>query len=55
MKITFDWDKFVIYWGKLCPCLIVSRKNAIKENICPCKKFINTSKCRCGLFKNDNM
>jgi len=51
MIIEFDFDKFKKCYGKLCPCIVKSPENLIKENICPCKHFIETGECKCGLFK----
>ena len=32
--------------GNACPCKIPEF-----ENICPCKEFLETGKCICGLFQ----
>lgn len=51
MKV--DYEKFKKLYRKLCPCLIPNRENSIIDNMCPCKEFIDTAKCRCGLFKEE--
>jgi len=50
IEYTFELNKLKNYYGKLCPCLVVNRTTAIKDNFCPCKEFIDTGNCRCGLF-----
>lgn len=49
----FDFERFQKTYGKLCPCLIPNRENSIKDNICPCKEFIESGKCRCFLFEEE--
>ena len=50
MNYIFDLDKFKKTYDKLCPCLILTKENDIDENRCPCKEFLKTGDCRCGLF-----
>jgi ferredoxin-thioredoxin reductase catalytic subunit len=50
MKYEFDYERFKQLNGKLCPCLIPNRNNSIKDNLCPCKEFVDTGNCRCKLF-----
>jgi hypothetical protein len=51
MKIEFEHEKLKKYIGKLCHCLVPNKSNCIQDNICICKEFIETGKCRCMLFK----
>jgi ferredoxin-thioredoxin reductase catalytic subunit len=46
----FDFERFKKTYGKLCPCLIANRENVNKDNICPCKEFVESGYCRCNLF-----
>ncbi|MFW5746772.1 MAG: ferredoxin-thioredoxin reductase catalytic domain-containing protein [Nanoarchaeota archaeon] len=49
-KYVFDFERFQKTHGKLCPCLVASKDTAQMENMCPCKEFVDTGKCRCMLF-----
>ncbi|MGM5485157.1 MAG: ferredoxin-thioredoxin reductase catalytic domain-containing protein [Nanobdellota archaeon] len=51
MKYEFDLEQFRKIKGKICPCVALSRKTATEDYICPCKDFMDTGECRCGLFK----
>ena len=51
VKYEFELGKLQNNYNKLCPCLVKVRKNFCVDNLCPCKEFVETGKCRCGLFK----
>ena len=51
MKFIIEHNKLKEQFGKLCPCIVPTRKTAIQENLCPCKQFVLTGHCVCELFK----
>lgn len=54
-QFKFEHEKFKKYYGKLCPCLVPTKKTATQENMCPCKEFIENANCRCMLFVEENV
>lgn len=44
----FEFKDFKNRIGKNCFCKIPH-----EDNICPCKEFLETGKCICGLFKDE--
>jgi hypothetical protein len=49
--MEIDFERFKETYRKLCPCLAPNRVNMKEENLCPCKTFIDTKRCRCGIFR----
>ncbi len=47
-KIDFELLKKVKKKGF---CLCDSKKRVDGSNICPCDVFLNTGKCKCGVFE----
>ena len=44
-KINFERLKSTV--GKNCPCTI----DKSPDTLCPCKNFVETGKCICGVFQ----
>lgn len=53
MEYKFNFERFQSTFGKLCPCLVPNKETAVQDNMCPCKEFRDSGKCRCMLFKKN--
>lgn len=51
MKVNFELFRKTC--GKKCPCKIVPDND--EDVICPCKEFLETGKCLCGIFYEDEV
>ena len=51
VEMIVDFDKLRQTVHKVCVCTIPHTRAEERLNICPCEKFLETGKCKCGVFK----